>query len=108
MYHQANEYCPEESIWEVCLPNYERELVGTVYANDEMYTLRDVTSFGTCTVHDSITVPGFDPSNPFPWFPDFDNPFNSYFPDTGDEEPQPPADEADPDSETPPPGYHIW
>jgi len=107
MYHLANEFCPEESIWEVCLPNYERELVGTVYANDEMYTLRDVTAFGTCTVHDSIIPPGVDPNNPFPWFPDFDNPFNSFFPGEDEGGSEPPAQDI-PDDETPPPGYFIW
>jgi len=107
MYHQANEFCPEESVWEVCLPRYERPLLENIFANDEMYTLRDVTGFGTCTVHDQIEIPGIDPNNPFPWFPDFDNPFNDFFPDSGEDEPSNPAPEY-PDGEQPPQGYFIW
>ena len=103
MYHQVGEACPEESIWEVCLPNYERALLEGVYANDEKYLLRDVTSFGTCTVHEFVVDPGYDPNNPFaPWFPDYDpeNPF-PWFPSdeepndgesTGEEEEKPPHD----------------
>lgn len=75
MFHQANEFCPEESLWEVCLPNYERELLENVYANDEMYLLRDVTSFGICTTHEAVEEPGFDPNDPstwFPWFPEYE------------------------------------
>ena len=103
MYHQVGEACPEESIWEVCLPNYERALLEGVYANDEKYLLRDVTSFGTCTVHEFVVDPGYDPNNPFaPWFPDYnpENPF-PWFPSdeepndgesTGEEEEKPPHD----------------
>ena len=106
MYHQIGEACPEESVWEVCLPNYERALLENVYANDEMYTLRDVTSFGICDVHAFIDVPDIDPNNPFPWFPDFD--FGDLlFPD-GQEPEQEPEENDDPNQETPPPGYNIW
>jgi penicillin-binding protein 1A len=102
MYHQAGDNCPEESIWEVCLPNYSRELLEAVYANDEMYTLRDVTSFGICDVHLEPLVPEFDPTNPFPWFPDFD--FGDlFFPDS--EEPE---QNEEPQEETPSQDYDIW
>ena len=87
MYCLANENCPEESLWEVCLPNYERELLANVYANDEKYLLRDVTSFGVCTVHEAAEEPGYDPSNPFPWFPEYDptDPFAPTDPEQGGE-----------------------
>ena len=62
-----------------------------------------MTSFGTCTVHEFVVDPGYDPNNPFaPWFPDYDpeNPF-PWFPSdeepndgesTGEEEEKPPHD----------------
>ena len=102
MYHQAGDNCPEESIWEVCLPNYSRELLEAVYANDEMYTLRDVTSFGICDVHLEPLIPEYDPTNPFPWFPDLD--FGDlFFPDS--EEPE---QNEEPQEETPSQDYDIW
>ena len=95
LYHLAGEACPAESIWEVCLPNYERAMLDGIYANDEKYLLRDVTSFGTCTVHEFVADPGPDPNNPLaPWFPDYDpeNPF-PWFPSIGGDEPaeEPPS-----------------
>ena len=103
MYHQANENCPAESLWEVCLPNYERVLLEGIYANDEKYTLRDVTGFGPCTTHTQPPEPEVDPNSPFfPWFPGFDptDPFAPVFPE--DE-----GEPTDPDEELPPPGYGI-
>ena len=110
MYHQAGENCPEESVWEVCLPNYSRELLETVLANDEMYTLRDVTAFGICDVHIAPPEPEVDPNNPFPWFPDiFDYPLD-IFPDSGEseeteEQPSDPNSDSEP---SPTPGFSIW
>ncbi len=107
MYHQAGTFCPEESVWEICPPNYEREILNDIYANDEKYTLRDVTSFGTCTVHDWITPPGSDPNNPFPWLPDFLNPF-APGQENGDDQPLEPTPSEPDDPNVPPSGYHIW
>ena len=91
MFHLANEFCPEENLWEICLPNYERELLENVFANDEMYLLRDVTSFGVCTVHEEAVAPEFDPNDPSTWFPWYDptDPFAPLFPsdeENGDQE----------------------
>ena len=99
MYCLANENCPEESLWEVCLPNYERELLENVYANDEKYLLRDVTSFGVCTVHEAAEEPGYDPSNPFPWFPEYD-PTDPFAP-TDPSAPTDPEQGGEPEEETP-------
>ena len=74
MYHQIGEACPEEEIWEVCLPGYERTLLEGIYANDEKYTFRDVTGFGVCDVHLFVVDPEPDPNDPT----DPNNPFQSW------------------------------
>ena len=107
----ADTGCPAESVWEVCLPNYERTMLESIYANDERYMLRDVTAFGTCTIHEAAPDPWLDPDNPFPWFPDFDptDPFAPFFPDHNEDDPgEEPTDEEVPSDEEPPSGYHIW
>lgn len=75
MYHVADAGCPEESLWEVCLPGFERSLLEGVYANDELYMYRDVTSFGLCTLHEFVVDPVQDPNDSFaPWLPDIFDP----------------------------------
>ncbi len=70
LYHIAGPYCPEESLKEICLPNYEREQVGSATANDNMYRLSVVESYGTCTVHTEPPVVEPDPEDPLnPWLP---------------------------------------
>lgn len=70
LYHIAGPYCPEESLREVCYPNYEREKVGSAVAQDEMYRFDVVEAQGTCTVHTEAPVVQPDPSDPnFPWDP---------------------------------------
>ena len=72
MYHIAGEFCPEESVVEMCLPNYEREPIGTAVAQDDMYRKSEVELLGPCTVHtEPIAPPVEDPLFPwFPWFPE--------------------------------------
>ena len=62
LYHLAGQYCPEESIVEMCLPDYQREPVGTAVAQDEMYRKATVEAYGPCTVHT-------EPAVADPWFP---------------------------------------
>ena len=70
MYHLAGAFCPEEEMWEVCLPKYEREPIGTAVALDEMYRYATVTMREACTVHTEPEVVEPDPCDPFfPWFP---------------------------------------
>ena len=70
MYHLAGAFCPEEEMWEVCLPKYEREPIGTAVALDEMYRYATVTMREACTVHTEPEVVEPDPFDPFfPWFP---------------------------------------
>lgn len=68
LYHQAGEFCPEESRKEICLPNYEREKVGNASAGDEMWRYEVAASYGTCTVHLEAPPPEEpdvnDPNNP--------------------------------------------
>ena len=73
LYHIAGEFCPEESLMEICLPGYDREPIGTAVSEDEMYRKAVVEALGPCTVH---TEPVAEP----PWFLDPDNP---WFPDWG-------------------------
>ena len=67
MYHIAGPYCPEESIREMCLPDYSREDVGGAVARDEMYRKSVVESYGPCTVHTEAPVepPTEEPVDPF-------------------------------------------
>ncbi|MGI5962923.1 MAG: transglycosylase domain-containing protein [Lawsonibacter sp.] len=73
LYHIAGPYCPEESIVEMCLPDYDREKIGTATAADEKYRKSVVESYGTCTVHTQppvIEEPEPEPENPWnPWEP---------------------------------------
>ena len=64
LYHIAGPYCPEESIVEMCLPDYEREQVSTATAQDNIYRKSVVESYGTCTVHTQPAVVEPDPNDP--------------------------------------------
>ena len=80
LYHIAGPYCPEESIVEMCLPDYERTKIGTATAQDEMYRKSVVESYGTCTVHTEAPVVEPEPEEPEnPW-----DPWNPW--DPGEEE----------------------
>ena len=73
VYHLAGEWCPEESVIEVCLPDYQREAIGTAVALDDLYRKVSVEALGVCTIHQEPEVvdpaPGdggwLDPDN---WF----------------------------------------
>ena len=69
LHHLAGEYCPEESLVEYCLPDYERQAVGTAVALDEMYRKAAVEAYGICTVHlepEAVDPPSWlDPDS---WF----------------------------------------
>ena len=72
LYHIAGPYCPEESLREICLPNYAREPVGTATSLDEKYRLGYYQTLEVCTVHiEEIVEP--DPNAPLdpsiPWDP---------------------------------------
>ena len=86
----------------------ERELLENVFANDEMYLLRDVTSFGVCTVHEEAVAPEFDPNDPSTWFPWYDptDPFAPLFPN--DEETEDQEQEEKPESWIPSLDIFNW
>ena len=65
LYHLAGEYCPEDSIITMCLPDYDRKQIGTATANDNMYRKSVVEAHGSCEVHTSSTVvPDPAPADP--------------------------------------------
>lgn len=64
LYHIAGPYCPVESQKQICLPNYDRNQVGSATAQDNMYRLSVVESYGTCTVHTTPAVVDPDPTDP--------------------------------------------
>ncbi len=57
LYHTAGPYCPETSLQQMCLPDYERAKIGTAVARDEMYRKSTVESYGVCTVHTQAPPP---------------------------------------------------
>ena len=63
LYHQAGQFCPEESKREICLPNFNREQVGTAVAGDAQWDFFNAFGYGTCTVH--TEAPSTEPFNPF-------------------------------------------
>ena len=67
-YHLAGEHCPEESVKEICLLDYNRESVGGATAKDNAYLFTGTEGMETCTVHTGMINP-FDPETwPFwPW-----------------------------------------
>lgn len=56
LYHIAGPYCPEESLKQICLPDFERTQIGTATAADNMYRKSVVESYGICTVHTAPPV----------------------------------------------------
>jgi penicillin-binding protein 1A len=56
LYHVAGPYCPEESLVQMCLPDYERQQIGTATAADEQYRKSVVESYGVCSVHTEAPV----------------------------------------------------
>ena len=90
VWYIAGPYCPELSLRQICLPNYEREPVGTAVAKDEIYRMATVESYGTCTVHSTPPNTGtqqpeggtndpLDPNHPL----DPIDPLNPVDPNTG-------------------------
>lgn len=73
LYYQAGEYCPEESKREICLPNFNREQVGSAVAGDAQWDYASASEYGQCTVHTEYQPPVTDPLDPF-------NPFNPFEP----------------------------
>ncbi len=63
LYHIAGPYCPQESLMQMCLPDYDREQIGTATAEDNMYRKSVVEFYGPCTVHTAPPVV-VEPENP--------------------------------------------
>ena len=74
LYHLAGEFCPEESRQEVCLPNFNREQIGSAVAGDSGWDFA-AAGLEACTVHTEEQPPVEDPVNPddpvIPGIPDF-------------------------------------
>ena len=107
LYHQAGEFCPEESRKEVCLPNFNREQVGSAVAGDANWDFASASDHGMCTVHTEARPPEEPPStsdNPFfPGFPGFpDIPGTSEDPGGTVTDPPVQVDPSDPGPVTPP------
>lgn len=66
LYHLAGPHCPVESQKQICLPNYDREQIGSAVAQDNLYRRSVVEAQGPCTVH---TAPAVDPNPLDPWLP---------------------------------------
>jgi len=90
MYYLAGPNCPEDRVKEVCLPDFDREHIGTAVANDEYFRLEVVESYGSCTVHgehqEEEPFDPFDPFNPLPPWIDGEEPTQDG--DSGDREDQ--------------------
>ena len=63
-YYAAGEFCPEESRMEMCLPDYEREPVGSARADDEAWRYAHAAKRETCNVHTEEPPEDIDPENP--------------------------------------------
>ena len=78
MYYLAGPNCPEDRVKTVCLPDFDREQIGTAVANDEYFRLEVVQGFGSCTVHgehkEDEPFDPFDPFNPLPPWTDGEEP----------------------------------
>ena len=106
LYHIAGPYCPEESLVQMCLPDYEREAVGSAVAQDDIYRKSVVEGYGLCTVHTEPAVVEPDPDQPIdPTDPDDPNA------PTDPSDPNQPVDPDHPDegggTEDPPPSQDI-
>ena len=69
LYHIAGPNCPLTSQKQMCLPDFDREPIGTAVAKDNMYRKSVVESYGPCTVHTGSLIPGLPdfPDIHFPW-----------------------------------------
>ena len=114
LYHEAGPFCPEESLQQVCYPDYERESVAGVVAGDEEYRYATAIQIGLCTVHGEEPV--LDPNDPNmtldPDDPDYVDPGTGgepvlpgdpVLPGGGEETGGEPAGPSDPDQSEPPP-----
>ena len=63
-YHKAGEFCPEESVKEICYPNYEREQIGSASAKDAGWRYESVKDLPVCDVHTEEPVVEPDPNDP--------------------------------------------
>jgi penicillin-binding protein 1A len=66
LYHIAGPNCPEDSLRQMCLPDYERKHIGTATAQDERYRKSVVESYGICTVHTEALPTVEDPEDTEP------------------------------------------
>ena len=98
LYHIAGPYCPEESIIEMCLPDYERAQIGTATAQDNMYRKSVVEAYGTCTVH--TEPPVVEPEEPV-------DPWNPWDPEGGSSSSSNPEDPGSSSEGDPPPSQDI-
>lgn len=74
LYYQAGEFCPGESRQEICLPNFDREQIGSAVAGDAGWDFASASAYGTCTVHTEARPPEEDPFDPDdPFFPGIPN-----------------------------------
>ena len=64
LYYQAGEFCPEESRKEICLPNFNREQIGSAAAGDAIWDYTTASGYGTCTLHTEEQPPVVDPTDP--------------------------------------------
>ena len=126
LYHMAGEFCPEATIGEdgttapgrasVAVLNMEREYVGGVVPEDNIYFLSSIEQAGNCTVHTSEipTAPGvydpllFDITNPSTWpsreeDPNFDPADPTTWPSSGGNAVRP--SESNPPMESPLPSH---
>ena len=91
LYHQAGEFCPQESRKEICLPNFGREQIGSAVAGDADWDFAVTSEAGPCTLHTSTW---------FPELPGFEDPVIPNFPlpgGTATDPVDPPTNFPDPD-----------
>ena len=62
LYLIAGPYCPADRQIQVCVPDFERQPIGTAVANDEIYRKSVVEGYGICTAH-------LEPEVVDPWYP---------------------------------------
>ena len=86
LYYQAGPYCPEDRQQQICLPDYEREQLGSAVAGDDMWRFESAASYGVCTLHtepQQVEPDPLDPNQPLdPSNPD--DPNAPYYPFTPD------------------------
>ncbi len=97
LYHAAGPYCPEDRTTTMCLPEYERQQIGSAVAADNRYRKNVVEGYGPCTVH-TQQIPEH-PLGPLPWNPESpwkpvepENPDAPELPGTEDPNPAVPPD----------------